>query len=805
MTRTTTSTRHLSRTKVEMSSDASPATNGCRSRACALTRVLACALVALAAVGLVPDAALAQDDAPGATGASGAPTQPAKIAIAVPRVEALSAIAERVRGYGQKNELDQIVQGLDAKLSDALFNTRKFEVRAHADLQKLLGEQSAQDSGNYDLTDPSRAKPFRLAGIPYLALVQIDDFQDQVQTANFEGIGAKATRRQIRLSAVCRIFDATRGTLLESARVTVSDLDFKNNPQYVVDQKGGDLTEAVVNVIADRMANQCAQRITDVIFPAKVLVVRDGVVTLNRGEGTAISIGEVWEAFATGEELVDPDTGEVLGSEEVGIGFVRVISVAPKFSRAEICGIDRGIAKGCILRKSTRTDCEPRPGARMWSAPVELPEEALLRGGLQDGSVAPPLPSPTRSPADGPRVPPVNEAPPAPQASQSSSPPAAAPSTATTSAAARPVAAIFVRNREKRIDDARVMQLEDELVAALDGACFTTISREDALNAVARFAEEGPNAGAARRGVDGDPIRDLDRQLSNDASALQLAQAMGADYVLVASLTALRTDRRTLTEPGRNVSTVVEAYRLDATYRILGRAEGRVVASGSAGASDSVRQTPELQVERDVIAGLVSEAAVKMADAMKKRCERAPLPAPDALPLLALEIFGTPADLAVPEIVKVAGADGSSQWTVRSGSYILEPTSFVVEIDGIVVGTTPSPIRATKGLHKLRITRPGYEPYEATVNVQPGVGPLVIPMRITDEERARWQEMARFFADLKTDAALTEAQVSVLEGYATMLRNSKISVDQKTDVKVDTDQAPVFENNSFWRSVPFAY
>ena len=349
-------------------------TSGFRGARGTASRLARTALACLATLGVLTGSVSAQDDA---SGAASAPTQPAKIAIAVPRVEALPAVVEKVRGYGQKNELDQIVQGLDAKLADALFNTRKFDVRAHADLQKLLGEQSSQDSGNYDLTDPNRAKPFRLAGIPYLALVQIDDFQDQVQTANFEGIGAKATRRQIRLGAVCRIFDATRGSLLESARVVVSDLDFKNNPQYVIDQQGGDLTEAIVNVIADRMANQCAQRITDVIFPAKVLVVRDGVVTLNRGEGTAIAMGEVWEAFATGEELVDPDTGEVLGSEEVSIGFVRVISVAPKFSRAEICGIDRGIAKGCILRKSTRTECEPRPGARMWAAPVVLPEEAL--------------------------------------------------------------------------------------------------------------------------------------------------------------------------------------------------------------------------------------------------------------------------------------------------------------------------------------------------------------------------------------------------------------------------------------------
>ena len=97
-------------------------------------------------------------------------------------------------------------------------------------------------------------------------------------------------------------------------RVTLGDFDFKNNPQYVVDQKGGDLTEAVVNVIADKMANRVAQKITDTVFPAKALVVRDGVVTLNRGEGTDIAVGEIWEVFAQGEALIDPDTGENLGS-----------------------------------------------------------------------------------------------------------------------------------------------------------------------------------------------------------------------------------------------------------------------------------------------------------------------------------------------------------------------------------------------------------------------------------------------------------------------------------------------------------
>jgi len=709
--------------------------------------------------------------APPAAHASQDDAAPSRIAIAVPAVEVLSAVAEKVAGHGQRNELAQIVQGLDAKLADALQNTRKFEVRAHAELAKIIGEQQAQDSGNFDLSDPKRAKPFQLAGIPYLALVQIDDFQDQVQTARFEGVGQQATRRQIRLSAVCRIFDTTRGTLLESTRVTLADFDLKNNPQYVVDQRGGDLTEAVINLIADRMADRVAQRVTDIVFPAKVLVVRDGVVTLNRGEGTDIAVGDIWEVFALGEALIDPDTGENLGSEEVAVGFVRVISVAPKFSRAEICGADRGIARNAVLRKTTRSSCGDG-GARMYM-PL-LPQEAD----------APPLRGPGRAAGDGPRVPPV--APPAARGDRSGVESDESP---------RYSAAIFVRSRERRLDDERLLAFEDLLVGELDGACFRVMSREDVVNAVAKFAREGSNAGTGRI----PPEKDLDRLLSDQASAVALAQAMGADYILVASLTALSIDRRTLNDPARGVRTDVESYRLDASYRILGRADGAAVATGVASASDALRQGAGLAVERDMIGELLRTSAAKMASAMRKRCEQTPLPRPDALVRVPLQIDAASSELSIPEIVR----DGAGNLVVAGGTYRIAPSDFIVEIDGVVAGSTPAAIEAVQGLRKLRVSRPDFEPFEATINAQPGTGPIRVPMRLTEGGLARVREMTAFFSALKREERLTEAQAAVLEGFAAFLGNSKHSVEERTDIRIDTKEAPVFENNSFWRGLPW--
>jgi curli biogenesis system outer membrane secretion channel CsgG len=676
------------------------------------------------------------------------PKSPSKIGIAVPTLGVTPAIRSKAAQNGQSSELDQIVQGFDGKIGAALAGTRKFELRVHTDLDRILREQQIQDSGNYDLSDPSRAKGLKLAGIPYLALIKVNDFQDVVKTV--EALGNKMRRREIRVSLVCDVVDVTKGTVLESVNITLDGEDLKNTPSGVVLEKGGDLTEAVFNDIADRLAAQVANRLTDVLFPAKVAAVTGSRVSVNRGDGTGIAVGQVWEVFATGEAITDPDTGEVLGAAETPVGFIRIVQVLPKLSTGEVCGENLGIATGCIVRKTDRTTC---------------------------GAAADPLDRPARM------FMPVQDAKPAQAVAEK-----------------RRVAAIFVRNREPRIDDARVSVLEDFLVAGLDDTCFDTMSREDTLNSVAKFAKSGPNAGAPL-----DPVKDLDKILSNDASARQLAQMMGADYVLVASITALSIEQRKTRDAERGIATDVTTYTLDATYRILDRADGSSIASGSAMATDAVRQGGGVTIERDMVTGLLRDSAAKMAAAMRKRCETKGLRAPGALAEATLDIKATPSDLAVPDIVK----DEKGNWTVASSPYRLEATGFLVELDGVVVGSTPTRINATPGLHRLRITRPDFETFEKQVNIGPNGSALEIAMRATTEGLARWRSMSSFLQGLKQDQQLTDAQVKVLEGYAEFFRNSKFSIDHKSDhksdiksdIKVDTKEAPVFQERSLWHGV----
>jgi hypothetical protein len=96
-------------------------------------------------------------------------------------------------------------------------------------------------------------------------------------------------------------------------------------------------------------ATSVATHVADVIFPVRVLTKRDKQVTINRGEGGGVEVGQLWNVFALGEELTDPDTKESLGREEVLVGKAKITNITPKTSTAEILE-DTGIDKGAILR-----------------------------------------------------------------------------------------------------------------------------------------------------------------------------------------------------------------------------------------------------------------------------------------------------------------------------------------------------------------------------------------------------------------------------------------------------------------------
>ena len=271
-----------------------------------------------------------------------------KDTLGVSTVKPSPALVESVKKSGKDVEMRQVIESLDGQLIDAINASRKFELISRSDLKEVHAEQEYANSGNVDPNDKAAAKQFKEAGAKYLLVTSVDGFKDFSENSIVGETGQSAMVRVLSLSAVAKIYNSTTGKLLEATNFQI------RKDQRLLSLKRGNenaaLSDELLVGVSRLMAEKIANRVADVIFPAKVIAKRDKQVTINRGDGTGIAAGQVWGVYALGEEMIDPDTKESLGREEAKVGEVKVTAVQPKFSTAEVVGEDNGIATGAILR-----------------------------------------------------------------------------------------------------------------------------------------------------------------------------------------------------------------------------------------------------------------------------------------------------------------------------------------------------------------------------------------------------------------------------------------------------------------------
>lgn len=255
--------------------------------------------------------------------------------VAVSKIKINPSIEDAARQAGTLNSLQRVAEAIDGQLIYTLNASRKFEIKVRSDLDSIIEEASL---GGIAVD---------VAGSDYIIVPVIDDFQDVVQSAVFGGIGEIVEKRKIRLGMVARIYDSTSGKLIEATSFQLNNKAIEQQLQNAT--SSGSFSDELLRQIATLMSAKMANRVVDVIHPAKIIALTGKQVTINRGDGTGVSEGQEWEVFALGEEMIDPDTGESLGSSEVMVGLVSIQRVTPRFSTA-IVAEDYGIVKGAIAR-----------------------------------------------------------------------------------------------------------------------------------------------------------------------------------------------------------------------------------------------------------------------------------------------------------------------------------------------------------------------------------------------------------------------------------------------------------------------
>ena len=331
-------------------------------------------------------------------------------------------------------------------------------------------------------------------------------------------------------------------------------------------------------------------------------------------------------------------------------------------------------------------------------------------------------------------------------------------------------AAVVISNRAGKDYDDKISVLEDLLSARITDLGFSLLSREVVVDNLRKF---DPNSVSAAR-----PADSLDAQLTDQSSALRLAQNMGADYIVQASIASYAATKRTVTAYGNTLNNY--DYTLRVTYKILDASGGGSLTGDVAKATRTEQATANASSEvQGIFDDLLDEATAQITSSLRTRIAAGKITAPKpAATLVTITIMPEAADLFIPDV----RINAENVVTVGESKFKVTPLNATVEVDGVAVGTAPGKITLRPGFSKLRISREGFDTWERTISASEGQV-LNVAMKMSAAGYARFKDATSFLNELKNGTKLTDAEVKKIEGEAKSLENSFFKVDTKENFR----------------------
>jgi hypothetical protein len=333
--------------------------------------------------------------------------------------------------------------------------------------------------------------------------------------------------------------------------------------------------------------------------------------------------------------------------------------------------------------------------------------------------------------------------------------------------------AIIVQNRGSAALNDKVPVLEDLVSSRVAGKGFSVISRDDVTRSLKNYSTgKDPNG----------ELGALDRSLEDNSSALRLAQNLGADYILVPSIVSLGTEKKNYS--GNGIATLNITHKLRVTYKIVEAGQGGAVRGGAFTSEKTIRQSPDLQTDsNDVINDLLDDAAEQLADAIVKNAASLPAEVAKA----AMVNFSVACSMTDPRqqpiLISALGITADNHVVLTNQPIAVQAMDVTVELDGVALGSAPGSFQGRPGLHKIRLSREGFDAWERTINIYDGQN-LRVALQMSNAGYARWADTTAFLATLDANRKLTDAEVKRIEGIAEFFKNSHYRVDTKENIKI---------------------
>jgi hypothetical protein len=189
----------------------------------------------------------------------------------------------------------------------------------------------------------------QLSNVEFIVQVSIKELMIQAPSYSpieeFPGRFRKTNNASIDVSV--KVLDTTSGQIKYQGSV-ITSLSSKTE---IVTGTVAFSPRSVWNQIATEAGRRVGNSIVGAIYPIEVVQTNGKSIVVNRGQGSGIQVGGVYEVYAIGERMTDPRTGIDLGGEETLLGDIVIRRIAEKFSVAEAIGrLSQSPTAGSILR-----------------------------------------------------------------------------------------------------------------------------------------------------------------------------------------------------------------------------------------------------------------------------------------------------------------------------------------------------------------------------------------------------------------------------------------------------------------------
>lgn len=274
----------------------------------------------------------------------------------------------------------------------------------------------------------------------------------------------------------------------------------------------------------------------------------------------------------------------------------------------------------------------------------------------------------------------------------------------------------------------------------------------------------------------------LDQALNNNTSALRLAQSLGADFILIPTITSYGTEKKSYT--GNGISTVNVVHNLRVGYKIVEAGAGGEIKGSTVTVSKTIRQSDNLQVDdSDTINELLDDASAELADTIVQSASS--LPATVAKDkMVSFRIACSMTDpRQQPVLISAVSVSDDGKLIATNPPAAVQPLDVTVELDGVAIGSSPGEFKAYPGLHKLRLSREGFDDWERTVNICDGQT-LRVALQMSAAGYARWADTTAFLAALANNQKLTDAEAEKIKGIGKFFSESHYRVDTKENLKI---------------------